>query len=100
MKSETEATQSMSILNSKYAESGTTTQFKLAISISDARIIETTRFDHRTFSTQQLHRHINIMDFQDAGEEFSIDDVETVIKSAIGSVLADTEYKPNKVNDW
>ncbi len=40
------------------------------------------------------------MDFQDAGEEFSIDDVETVIKSAIGSVLADTEYKPNKVNDW
>mmetsp|Transcript_1510 Transcript_1510/g.3380 ORF Transcript_1510/g.3380 Transcript_1510/m.3380 type:complete len:121 (-) Transcript_1510:77-439(-) len=40
------------------------------------------------------------MDFQDASDEFSIDDVETVIKSAVGSVLTDTEYKPNKVNDW
>ena len=33
-------------------------------------------------------------------EEFSIDDTETVIKSAIGSVLTDADYKPAKINDW
>jgi len=27
-------------------------------------------------------------------EEFSVDDTETVIKSAIGSVLTDADYKP------
>ena len=27
-------------------------------------------------------------------EAFSVDDTETVIKSAIGSVLSDAEYKP------
>ena len=29
-----------------------------------------------------------------AVEEFSIEDTETVIKSAIGSVLTDNQYKP------
>ena len=33
-------------------------------------------------------------------EGFSIEDIETVIKSAIGSVLTDADYKSNKVNDW
>mmetsp|Transcript_44615 Transcript_44615/g.54006 ORF Transcript_44615/g.54006 Transcript_44615/m.54006 type:complete len:118 (+) Transcript_44615:144-497(+) len=37
------------------------------------------------------------MDFQD---EFSVEDVETVVKSAIGVVLNDTMYNPKKVNDW
>lgn len=40
------------------------------------------------------------MDFQDTGEEFVNEDVETVIKSAIGSILNDTVYIPAKVNDW
>ncbi len=40
------------------------------------------------------------MDFQELGEEFVVEDVETVIKSAIGSVLNDTLYNPKKVNDW
>lgn len=40
------------------------------------------------------------MDFQDIGEEFLVEDVETTIKSAIGSVLSDTMYTSKKVNDW
>jgi dynein light chain Tctex-type 1 len=40
------------------------------------------------------------MEFQDTTEDFLVEDVETVIKSAIGSVLNDTMYTPNKVNDW
>ena len=30
---------------------------------------------------------------------FAIDDIETVIKSSIGSVLTDTQYNPTKIND-
>ena len=40
------------------------------------------------------------MDFQEIGEEFIVEDVETTIKSAIGSVLNDSSYVPTKVNDW
>mmetsp|Transcript_20907 Transcript_20907/g.24871 ORF Transcript_20907/g.24871 Transcript_20907/m.24871 type:complete len:122 (-) Transcript_20907:69-434(-) len=40
------------------------------------------------------------MDFQDIAEEFIVEDVETVIKSSIGSVLNETMYNPKKVNDW
>jgi len=40
------------------------------------------------------------MDFQEIDEEFAVEDVETVIKSSIGSVLNDTMYNPKKVNDW
>mmetsp|Transcript_30433 Transcript_30433/g.35098 ORF Transcript_30433/g.35098 Transcript_30433/m.35098 type:complete len:121 (+) Transcript_30433:141-503(+) len=40
------------------------------------------------------------MDFQDAGQDFSVEDVETVVKGAIGIVLNDTMYNPKKVNDW
>jgi len=40
------------------------------------------------------------MDFQELGEEFLVEDVETTIKSAIGSVLNDTMYTSKKVNDW
>jgi len=40
------------------------------------------------------------MDFQEIGEEFVVEDVETTIKSAIGSVLNDTMYTTTKVNDW
>ena len=35
----------------------------------------------------------------DAETTFAIDDIETVIKSSIGSVLTDTQYNPTKVND-
>lgn len=41
-----------------------------------------------------------MMEFQELGEEFAVEDVETVIKNAIGVVLNDTSYTPNKVNDW
>jgi len=34
------------------------------------------------------------------GEEFLVEDVETTIKSAIGSVLNDTMCTSAKVNDW
>lgn len=44
--------------------------------------------------------HPHNMDFQDIGEEFLVEDVETTIKSAIGSVLNDTMYTSKKVNDW
>ena len=40
------------------------------------------------------------MDFQEIGEEFIVEDVETTVKSAIGSVLSDSSYVPTKVNDW
>ena len=40
------------------------------------------------------------MDFQELGEEFVVEDVETTIKSAIGSVLNGSVYIPGKVNDW
>lgn len=40
------------------------------------------------------------MDFQEIGEEFLHEDVETAVKSAIGSVLNDVMYTPKKVNDW
>lgn len=39
------------------------------------------------------------MDFQD-GQEFSVEDVETVVKSAIGVVLNNAMYNPNKVENW
>ena len=39
------------------------------------------------------------MDFQD-GQDFSVEDVETVVKSAIGVILNDTMYNPNKVESW
>ena len=35
----------------------------------------------------------------DAETTFAIDDIETVIKSSIGSVLTDTQYEPTKVNE-
>jgi Tctex-1 family. len=40
------------------------------------------------------------MDFQENGEEFSVEDVETVVKNAIGSVLNGVMYIPKKVNEW
>ena len=40
------------------------------------------------------------MDFQEIGEEFLVEDVETVIKSSIGTVLNDIMFTPQKVNDW
>lgn len=40
------------------------------------------------------------MDFQENGEEFSLEDVETVVKNAIGSVLNDVMYIPKKVDEW
>lgn len=40
------------------------------------------------------------MDFQEIGEEFVVEDVETIVKSAIGSVLNDIMYTSTKVNDW
>lgn len=33
-------------------------------------------------------------------EEFNQDDIETVIKNAIGSTLGDVMYDHNRVNDW
>jgi len=39
------------------------------------------------------------MDFQDAVDEFFVEDVETIIKSTIGVVLSDISYNPEKVND-
>lgn len=39
------------------------------------------------------------MDFQE-GQEFSVEDVETVVKSAIGVILNSTTYNPKKVNTW
>uniref|UniRef100_A0A7R9W941 Dynein light chain Tctex-type 1 n=1 Tax=Pseudictyota dubia TaxID=2749911 RepID=A0A7R9W941_9STRA len=38
--------------------------------------------------------------FQDLGEEFVVEDVETVIKNAIGVVLSDASYISSKANDW
>mmetsp|Transcript_14672 Transcript_14672/g.29664 ORF Transcript_14672/g.29664 Transcript_14672/m.29664 type:complete len:118 (+) Transcript_14672:802-1155(+) len=33
-------------------------------------------------------------------EAFSEEDIETVVKSAIGVVLGNVQYNPEKVNDW
>ena len=35
----------------------------------------------------------------DTETSFAMDDIETVIKSSIGSVLTDTQYNPSKIND-
>ena len=40
------------------------------------------------------------MEFQDLGEEFVAEDVETVIKNAVGVVLKGAAYNPGKVDDW
>ena len=40
------------------------------------------------------------MDFQEGGEEFSSEDVETIVKNTIGSCLEQNMYNPRKVNDW
>ena len=40
------------------------------------------------------------MDFQDIGEELIVEDIESTIKSAIGTTLADSTYNFSKVNDW
>ena len=40
------------------------------------------------------------MDFQEGGDEFPSEDVETVVKNTIGSVLESASYNPRKVNDW
>lgn len=40
------------------------------------------------------------MDFVETGEEFLLEDVDTTIKSAIGSVLNDAVFNASKVNDW
>mmetsp|Transcript_17278 Transcript_17278/g.25740 ORF Transcript_17278/g.25740 Transcript_17278/m.25740 type:complete len:123 (-) Transcript_17278:194-562(-) len=42
------------------------------------------------------------MDFQDIGEEFVVEDVETVVKSAMGVIPTNdtTHYNPTKVHDW
>ena len=50
-----------------------------------------------TVSTQ---RQLTMTDIQEVLEEFSVEDTETVIKSAIGSVLTNADYKPAKINDW
>ncbi|GMI50374.1 hypothetical protein ScalyP_jg3215 [Parmales sp. scaly parma] len=39
------------------------------------------------------------MDFQEGGEEFSSEDVETVVKNTIGTVLETAMYNPKKVNE-
>lgn len=41
------------------------------------------------------------MDVQVSAEEFSTDETEVVVKSAIGSVLTETtHFKPDKIDDW
>lgn len=40
------------------------------------------------------------MDFLETSEEFLVEDVETVVKNAIGMVLKDTTYTPSKVSEW
>ena len=40
------------------------------------------------------------MEFQEVDDEFISQDIETVIKNAIGSVLSDATYTPPRVNDW
>ena len=40
------------------------------------------------------------MDFQEGGEEFSSEDVETVVKNTVSTVLEAGMYNPKKVNDW
>jgi dynein light chain Tctex-type 1 len=40
------------------------------------------------------------MEFQSAQEDFVVEDVETIVKSAIGVVLKDATYTADKANDW
>ena len=40
------------------------------------------------------------MDKKLQDEEFVVEDIETVVKSAIGVVLCNVQYNPEKVNDW
>lgn len=40
------------------------------------------------------------MDIIESSDEFLVDDVESVIKSAIGMVLKDTAYTSSKVSEW
>ena len=40
------------------------------------------------------------MDFQNELDDFPVEDVETVVKSAIESVLSEAMYNPKKENDW
>jgi len=40
------------------------------------------------------------MDFQEGGEEFSAEDVETVVKNTIGDQLGNKAYVPKKVNEY
>ena len=38
--------------------------------------------------------------FQDEAAEFSVEDVERIIREAIKTALHDTAYNPKKVNEW
>jgi len=40
------------------------------------------------------------MEFQEAVDEFFVEDVETIVKNSIGIVLNDASYNAEKVNDW
>ena len=40
------------------------------------------------------------MNFQDEQEYFSVEDVETIIKTSVNNVLKDAIYNPDKVHHW
>ena len=40
------------------------------------------------------------MDYQDDAAEFSVEDIETIIRTAIHAVLNEVSYNPKKVNEW
>lgn len=40
------------------------------------------------------------MDFQDDAAEFSVEDVDTIVKNAITGCLTDVMYNPKKVSSW
>ena len=43
---------------------------------------------------------VKVMDFQEGGEEFSAEDVETVVKNTIGDQLSNKAFVPKKVNEY
>jgi|Transcript_20237 dynein light chain Tctex-type 1 len=40
------------------------------------------------------------MDYQDDAAEFSVEDIETIIRTAIHAVLNEVSYNAKKVNEW
>lgn len=38
--------------------------------------------------------------FQDDNAEFSVEDVEKIVRGAIHSVLTENSYNPKKINEW